>query len=145
VEHLSASTAVRSSPKFTVISRVCTTPLFRSETFLRQKYEHERLSARQISFLIGCSHSIINKALTDFKIKKRAQQSGWIEYGWQLKLGKRTKFHREQVVIRLMQKWRKEGSTLNNIAQRLNDLNISSPKGSGKWHSTTIGRILKRI
>lgn len=139
-----ASSSLGSSPKFTVISSVCTTPLFRREYFLRQKYEQERLSARQIAFLIGCSHSVINRALIQFGIKKLGQRSGWVEYGWKFKLGKRVRHVRQQVIIKQMGRWRKKGWTYNDIAKRLNDRKITSPDGKSRWYGSTIARILKR-
>ncbi len=139
-----ASSSLGSSPKFTVISSVCTTPLFRRESFLRQKYEQERLSARQIAFLIGCSHSVINRALIQFGIKKLGQRSGWVEYGCKLKLGKRVRHVRQQVIIKQMGRWREKGWTYDDIAKRLNDRKIPSPDGKSRWHGSTIARILRR-
>lgn len=139
-----ALSSLGSSPKFTVVSSVCTTPLFRRESFLRQKYEQERLSARQIAFLIGCSHSVINRALIQFGIKKLGQRSGWVEYGWKFKLGKRVRHVRQQVIIKQMGRWRKKGWTYDAIAKRLNDRKIPSPDGKSQWYGSTILRILSR-
>lgn len=143
VEPLTALSSLCSSPKFTVISSVCTTPLFRRESFLRQKYEQERLSARQIAFLIGCSHSVINRALIQFGIKKLGQRSGWVEYGWKFKLGKRVKHHRQQKIIQQMRNLRKRGWTFHRIAKKLNDRKIPAPGGS-IWYGATIVRVLQR-
>jgi len=143
VEPLMASSSLGSSPKFTVISSVCTTPLFRRESFLRQKYEQERLSARQIAFLIGCSHSVINRALIQFGIKKLGQRSGWVEYGWKFKLGKRVKHVRQQTIIQQMKRWRSKGWAYGRIAERLNVRKIPAPAGD-IWYGSTVGKITKR-
>lgn len=144
VEHPAAWTAKCSSPKFTVISCVCTTPLFRSEKYLRQKYEQEHLSARQIAVLIQCSHSAVNAALIQFGIKRVNQRSGWTEYGWKFKQGKRVMHFRQQLVIRQMIRWHERGWTNSHIAMHLNTRKIPSPSGKGNWHGTTINRILSR-
>ena len=132
-----------SSPKISVISSLSTTPLFKLEWFLRQKYEEEKLSARQIAVLIGCSHSVINNALIRFGIKKLAQSSGWIEYGWKLKLGRRVLHRRHQIIIRQIANMKKRGWSLERIAKKLNDREIPAPQGD-IWYSSTIGKILKR-
>lgn len=143
VELSMALSSLGSSPKFTVVSAVCTTPLFRRESFLRQKYEQERLSARQIAFLIGCSHSVINRALVQFGIKKIGQRSGWVEYGWKFKLGRRVPHRRQQIIIEQMYRMRRRGWTFQRIAQKLNERKISAPAGD-KWYGATVGKILKR-
>lgn len=132
-----------SSPKLAVISSLSTTPLFKLEGFLKQKYHQERLSARQIAVLIRCSHSVVNSALIRFGIKKLAQSSGWIEYGWKLKFGRRVPHRRQQIIIRQISNMRKRGWTYQRIAQKLNDRKIPAPQGL-IWYSSTISKILKR-
>lgn len=143
VESNPGSTTLCSSPKPTMVSSICTTPPFRSESFLRRKYEVEGLSARQIAFLIGCAHSVINRALITYGIKKTQQRSGWVEYGWKFKLGKRVPHVRQRTVIQQMQRWKSRGWTYQRIAQRLNDRKIPAPAG-GNWHGSAVGKILKR-
>ncbi len=135
-------TTRHSSPKPTIVSSLCTTPPFRSEAFLRQKYEVEGLSARQIALLIGCAHSVINRALITYGIRKTKQQGGWIEYGWKLKLGKRVRRVRQRTIIQQMQRWKIRGWSHQRIAQRLNDRKIPAPAG-GTWYGSTVGKILK--
>lgn len=137
------STTICSSPKPTIISSVCTTPPFKNETFLRQKYEVEGLSARQIAFLIGCAHSVINRALITYGIKKTAQRGGWIEYGWKMKNGKRVPHTRQQTVIHQMRRWRTKGWAYGKIAEKLNGRKIPAPAG-GIWYAATVGKIVKR-
>ena len=39
--------------------------------------------------------------------------------------------------------WRNKNHTLSKIAARLNDMNISGPRG-GKWHSTSVSNLIRR-
>lgn len=139
-----ASSTLGSSPKFTVISLVCTTPPFRSESFLRQKYEIEKLSARQIAILIGCSHTVINNALIRYGVRKLNQRSGWVEYGWKIKFGKRVPHARQQTTIKQMLRWRTQGWTYKKIAKRLSDRKVPTPTGTDIWYGSNIRRIILR-
>lgn len=126
-----------------MVSSICTTPLFRSESFLRQKYEVERLSARQIAILISTSHSVINHALDHFNIERIPQQSGWKEYGFKLINGKKIPHVREQNIIQRMVRWRNAKWSFNRIASKLNSLGIKTQSGGGQWYGPTVKRILK--
>jgi len=48
---------------------------------------------------------------------------------------------KEQEVISQIKAWRKEGATLRQIANRLNDAGIPTKKG-GKWYASTVTNIL---
>ena len=132
-----------SSPRFTIKSGICTTRLFKNESFLRQKYEVEGLSARQIAFLIGSSHNAVNRSLDYYKIKRRPHRGGWVEFGWKMKNGKRVPHVRQQNVIQQMKRWKDRGWSNRRIAERLNEREVSTPTGKGRWYGSNIGRILK--
>lgn len=133
-----------SSPKITLYSMLYTTPLYKNERFLRQKYEFEGLSARQIAVLISCSHDAVNRALERFRIAKSNAKTGPIPYGWKLCKGKRIPHKREQKIIQQMKTLRRRGWSLRKIADHLNENAISISSGSGVWHASSVERILSR-
>ena len=124
-------------------SSVCTTPLYKNEDFLRQKYEVEKLSARQIAVLISCSHDAINRALSTFGIRKRKIKSGYAPYGHKLHKNKVVPHVRQQKIIKQMQRLRKKGWSYKKIADRLNDCGVKTPTGKDKWYGCGVRRILK--
>ncbi len=140
-----ASSSKVSSLKCTIMSSLCTTPLFRNEAFLREKYEQEELSARQIAFLIGCSHSVINAALDRYGIKKTKRRRGWVEYGWKLLRGRRVPHTRHQKVIQQIKKWRDRGWSFAQISDRLNKRAVLSPSKTTNWYPSTVKRVLKYL
>lgn len=142
VEQSSPWTKTRSSPSFTMKSSICTTPLFRNESFLRQKYELEGLSARQIAVLIQCSHSTINRALDDFGITKSKRQGGWVEYGWKMKNGKRVPHVRQQRIIDQIMRWKNRGWSYRKIAKLLSSRGVKSPSGIERWSIASLRRVL---
>lgn len=135
-------TTTESSPKFTIISSICTMPLFKNKEFLSEKYEVEGLSARQIALLIGCSHSVINRALESFGITKTLRRGGWVEFGWKMKNGKLVKHIRQQMVIQQMLRKRFRGWSYSKIATWLNAKGIESTSSKSMWYHTTVARIV---
>lgn len=78
VDSLQSDFLSLSSMHLRIQSTVSTIPLFRSKTFLNQKYTIEGLSVRHIAVLIGCGHSSINTALIRYGIAKKKQPTGWL-------------------------------------------------------------------
>jgi IS30 family transposase len=133
-----------SSMHLRIQSTVSTTPLFRSKTFLNQKYAVEGLSARQIAVLIGCGHSSINTALIRYGIAKKKQHSGWLTYGTKMEEGKRVPHYREQRVIEQIKRKREVGWSHQKISDWLTERGIRSPSGQTRWYHSTVKRIHER-
>jgi IS30 family transposase len=125
-------------------STVSTTPLFRSKSFLNQKYTVEGLSARQIAVLIGCGHSTINSALKRHGLATEARESGWVQYGTKLAGGLRMPHVREQMIIDTIRRMRASGWSYHRINHWLHRRGIRCPSGRGRWHSATVRRIYVR-
>ena len=139
----SSCTTPCSSPQFTMKSSICTTSLFKNPVFLRQKYEAEGLSARQIAFLIGCAHSVINRALDKYKIKKSMRRPGYAEYGWAIRFGRKVRHVRHQKIIQQMIRKKHKGWSDSRAAEWLNHREIPSPSGKAKWYGSTVARVIK--
>lgn len=132
-----------SSPNIIIESNICTIKPHHNESFLRQKYLVEGLSARQIAVLIGCSHSAINSALKHLKLKKHDHPGGWVRYGFKMKAGRLITHVRQQMIIKKIATWHTAGWSYKKIADQLNKRHICTPTAKGKWHSTTVRRILR--
>jgi len=137
-------TTFPSSPVLRMVSSICTKQLYRNETFLKQKYESEGMSARQIAVLIGCPHSVINRALARFSIRKVPRRLGSPEYGFKIEKCRRIPHVREQKIIRQMQRMRDLGMSYLKIAEKLNSRGIRTPLGKDHWCGCVVRAILKR-
>ena len=146
VDLFAPKTNPASSLNLKIKSSICKSPLYSSEDFLIQKYVAEKMSARQISVLIGCAHSTINDALDKFGItKSKRHRGGHIPYGWKLKFCRIVHHTREQNIIQQMAKWKARGWSNKRIAARLSNRGIRSPSGDSPWSAATVGRILWRL
>jgi hypothetical protein len=125
-------------------STISTTPLFRNKSFLNQKYTIEKLSARQIAVLIGCSHSVINSALRRYGIVAEPRESGWIKYGTKLEGGLRVPHVREKNIIKSIQRKRNHGWSYTRISDWLHIRGVRCPSGRGRWFPATVRRINER-
>lgn len=137
-------TKTPSSQNLRLESNVSTTPLFDNKAFLSQKYHAEKLSARQISVLIGCAHSTINDALEKFDLKKEPRLSGWVPYGFKMANGQRVPHVRQKKTIEWMLKKKTLKWSNSKIANKLNERGIPSPAGKGKWYPATVAKIIRR-
>lgn len=133
-----------SSMHLRINSTISTMPLFRSKSFLNQKYVVEGLSARQIAVLIGCGHSTVNDRLTQVGIPRRKQVSGWLTYGTKMENGKRVPHIREQIVIQSIQRKRGNGWSYQKISDWLSKRGIRTPAGQTRWYHSTVKRIHER-
>jgi DNA invertase Pin-like site-specific DNA recombinase len=82
------------------------------------------------------------------KVRQGGRPSGRAPYGWRAKYGELSVDEQEQGWLERMAAWRKQGKTLADIAQRLNDNGIK-PKGyteqkPTKWHPASVAYVLKR-
>lgn len=125
-------------------STVCTTPLYRKEQFLRQKYLVENMSARQIAVLIGHSHHAVNSALKKFGMKRDIAIRGRL--GFEVHWGPTGRIvpARLEAIVRWMTKLRSDGASYREIAQRLETKSVEAPSGRVKWYAGTVRSILKR-
>jgi hypothetical protein len=125
-------------------SSVCTSPLYRKEAWLRQKYLVENLPARQIAVLIGCSHHAVNGALNKFGMKRDIAVRGRL--GFEVRWGPNGRIvpTRLKALVRWMTKLRQNGSSYREIARRLEAKGIEAPSGRIKWYACTVRSILKR-
>ncbi len=144
VESLSPKKNNASSLNLRLYSSICTLPLFRNKAFLTQKYHVEKLSARQIAVLIGCSHSTINDALENFGLTKQTHKGGWVPYGTKLLKTGRVSHVRQQKVIEWMLKKKRSGWSSAKIAASLNEHKVPSPAGTGTWYPASVGKIIKQ-
>lgn len=87
---------------------------------------------------------LIVKRLTDGRTAK-GEQGGYAygapRFGQQSVDGVLADNEREESAIRLMKRWKREGASIREIVDRLNSEGIPSKRG-GKWHPTTVARIL---
>jgi len=78
-------------------------------------------------------------------MRKNGQfQGGKRQFGFQIVDGKMLEDEAEQMAIDQMIAWKKEGSTIKDVSNRLNALLIPSATG-GKWHYETTRRVLNRV
>jgi len=133
-----------SSVYFKIKSSICTSPLYRKEAWLRQKYLVEKLSARQIGVLIGCSHNAVNRALKKFGMIREPSKHGRLGYevGW----SRDGRFYEKSRMktVKWMTDLRDKGVSYREIASRLEKKGIPTPSGKTKWYACTVRSILKR-
>jgi len=123
-------------------------PLFRNESFLRQKYVVEGLSTKQISGLIFSARSTVVASLKRYGITLRdADQTAWYRRG-QLGYGKRvvngrvTVNQREVEIIANMQDLRVKGYSYWKIAEILNSMGVPTKSRRAKWQAATVMKII---
>lgn len=144
VEANSPKTNIPSSLNLKLISNICTTPLYRKEGFLRQKYEVEKLTARQIAVLTGHSHHAVNSALKRFGMKRDMAIRGRL--GFEVRWGPSGRIipARLKALVGWMTKLRNDGLSYREIASRLEKKGIQAPSGRVKWYAGTVRSILMR-
>jgi len=122
-----------------------TTPIIKTK--IVHFYVEKGLSLGSISKRLRVSKDFARKVLKGAGVKLRKVGGAFDlpanpPYGWKKENGKLVPHHSEQEVIRKMGALRVDGETLRGIARDLNEAKIP-PKKGGKWHSYTIGKILK--
>ena len=110
-------------------------------------YTEKDRSLGQIAKELDVSKDFVANTLRDGGVQLR-KRGGDFErpnnppYGWRKENGKILPHLIEQGVIRKMETARANGKTLRAIVRDLEKANIKTKSG-GKWHSFTVGKILK--
>jgi len=124
-------------------------PAHFDETFLRQKYLEERLSTRQIADQIFSARSTVARYLKRFGIPLRSEdeahrlRKGQLGYGERAQRGSSVVHKREVDTVVRMQTLRAQGYSYWKIAEVLTAMNVPTKNRKGKWHATTVMKILK--
>lgn len=144
MDQFSPKTNTASSINLKLISSICTSPLYRKEEWLRQKYQSEKMSARRIAVLIGCSHHSVNCALKRFGMKRDVAIRGRL--GFEVRWGPKGRIvpRRLKALVLWMTKLRSEGRSYREIACRLEKRGVKAPSGQVKWYGCTVRSILIR-
>ena len=119
----------------------------RSKSALEGFYTHERMSAREISRLVGSSRSAVLDALDRFDIPRDVngrRRIGHLPFGFDYLNHQLVKNGNEQAAIRMMRQYRAGGLSLREIAGNLN-LKLIPTKGNGIWQANTVKEILARV
>ena len=141
-------TGIFPPPKLSIISNIQQVPLFKSESFLRQKYEVERLSVAEIAGQIFSSRTAVAKYLkacnipirpNDVENKSRSQ----LKYGEAWRNRQVVQHKREQQNIQKMKDLRGKGFSYWKIADILNSLKIQTKTGRGSWHARSVQKTLE--
>lgn len=132
-----------------IITEFNVIPLFRNETFLRQKYVSEGLSTKQIAGLIFSARLTVTEALKRYGIPLRdADQTAWYRRG-QLGFGRRvvngrvTVNQREIDTVEHMRDLHSKGFSYWKIAEILNTMGVPTKSRRAKWQAATVMKILK--
>lgn len=117
---------------------------------LNQKYVVEKLTIGQIAKENLCSKATVSKYLHlyGFQVSKRGASllnPPNPAYGERRYRKKIVKNHAEQQVITLILKLNKSGLSLRAIARMLNNMNVPTRRGDGKWHHEVIKSIIKKF
>jgi IS30 family transposase len=126
-----------------VKSSICTSPLYRKEAWLRQKYLAEKLSARQIGALIGCSHDAVNRALKKFGMIREPSKHGRLGYEVMRDFRGRTYEKARLKTVKWMMDLRNKGLSYHEIAKRLNTKRTPTPSRNGHWHGASVLKSLQ--
>lgn len=123
-------------------------PLYRDESFLRQKYLVERLSPGQIASAIGAGRTTVARHLKEFGIRLRTEDEAKklhraLAFGERIQDGKIVLCKREQETIEMVQKLRAQGMGLQAIADFLTSMNIPTKTKKGKWQVSMVWYVLK--
>jgi hypothetical protein len=137
-------------PKPRVISSISVTPRYKQESFLRQKYEVEGLSIRQIAAQIFSARSVVSRSIREFgtPLREPSEQlrfdKGQMAYGERhTKVGVIRHLGQEEVVGLMIQLSSKDYS-YRKIADELNRSEIPTKTGNAPWKATTVMKICKR-
>jgi hypothetical protein len=142
--HFSSMTVQTSSMNLRVYSQILTTHLVNNEVFLKQKYLEERMSARRIAKLLGCSHDTVNASIRRLGIHKNNSKGGQIPYGYKVVRHRVVECKHQQKNIQQMLAKSKQGWSCPKIANWLNRYKTPNPKGK-RWYAATVRRILYKF
>lgn len=134
-------------PRLSMISSIQQLPAYRSESFLRQKYEVERLSIKEIAAQILSSRTAVATSLkahgipirpNDIENKNRSQ----LRFGEALRNRQVVIHRREQESIGKMRQLRSQGFSYWKIADVFNSMKVPTKTGRGRWHARAIQKVL---
>lgn len=134
-------------PKPVVKSSISVVPLFKQESFLRQKYEVERLSTSQIADQIFSARSTVAKHIKEFGIAEeltRSPSAGQVAFGKRKKGQQLIANASEEEIIQSIARLRSEGYSFRQIAAWLDAKGIKTKNRKGRWQAATVLKILRR-
>ena len=141
---------VASAKNLSMISTLQSTPLYRNEEFLRQRYREKQLSTGQIAREIRSARSTVKEALETFGIQLRSiddahkLNKGQVAYGEKVIKGKTVRHCAEQRVLKQMLKLRNEGASFGKIANWLNSEGIPTKNRTAAWDRPTVYKVIRR-
>jgi hypothetical protein len=124
------------------------TQLWKSETFLTQKYVIEQRSIAQISREILSSRASVRRALNEFGIPLRKQgkpglRPAQVPYGFRREDGLLVLHLGEQRVIQSVRKMFSDGLSYRKICEFLTALGVPTKNRGKKWQPEMVSRLLK--
>tara|TARA_Y100000590_G_scaffold456214_1_gene606375 strand:- start:1432 stop:1878 length:447 start_codon:yes stop_codon:yes gene_type:complete len=132
-----------------MISNVQDEPLFKSKSFLQQKYLSESLSASQIAREISSARSTVSAHLNDFEIEPKdsvnRNSKGQLGFGERLVKGQVVPHKGELAVIEEMLSMRSDGASFGKIVDWLNQNNVRTKNRVRKWDRPTVYKIINRF
>lgn len=137
-------------PKPLIVSSISVTPLYKQECFLRQKYEVEGLSIRQIAAQVFSARSTVAGQMKAFKIPLRDCTEQLRFNKGQMAFGERQTAqgvipHKGQEdVMGIMIKLRSKDYSYWKIADELTRRGIPTKNGNRQWKAATVMKICKR-
>lgn len=131
-----------------IISEVCVFPLYKSKSFLQQKYVEERLSITEISKQIFSARSTVVRNLEEFGIpirnEDRGRKGGAAAFGKRRVKGRDIEHKREIEIIAKAKALRERGYSYQKIANVLNAMKVPTKTKAAKWYPKTVRGILLR-
>ena len=131
-----------------IISDICHFPLYKSKSFLQQKYVEERLSITEISRQIFSARSTVVRHLESFGIairkNDRTRKGGLPAYGRRRLNCADTDHKREQETIAKVITLRQQGHSYQKIVDILNAMGVPTKTKKAKWYAKTVRSIVIR-
>lgn len=124
--------------------------MFKSKSFLHQKYVIERLSISQIAKENFSARSTIKNALEQNGIPIRVDakggegSKGQIGYGLKLQHGRLVEHKAEMAIIHRMNRLRSQGYSYRKIAMILNSMGVPTKTKKSDWKAATMMKILNQ-
>ena len=125
------------------------TPLWKSKTFLTEKYVEKGLSIAQIAAETLSSKSTIRRALVEFKIPVREKGKPGLRpaqapYGYRRQNGLLVPHLGEQRVIDAVKRMSRDGLSYRKICDFLTGIGIPTKNRGKKWQPEMVRRLLMR-
>lgn len=133
--------------KTTVISTIQHIPLYKSKSFLNQKYSVEGLSIAQIAALCFASKEAVRSSLLRFNIPLREPHKphgrpAQPRYGEKVVKDQVVSHQAEQRAVDAILEMSAQGLSLRQIAKVLNQMKIPTKCRGKSWHPEMVKRIL---